>query len=312
MTIPLGFIGTGSLGGEMARRLLDAGYPVIVLDPNPAAVTPLKERGAKVAATPREVADTAEIVFATLPSAKVSREVALGPDGVVKGKAVKIYVEMSTIGKAEIMAIEEGLRPSGIGLLDAPVTGGRPRAREGKLAMIVSGAPELYERARPVLSILAHKIFYVSEKAGLSQVAKVVNNIVSGAGKVASFEAVVTAVKAGINARMMIDIINAGTGRNVTTADKFPAAILNRTFKYGGQLRNGLKDAQLFLDEAKSLGVHLWVTPKVLEMYQDAAANGYLEGDGMGIYKFVQKLAGLDPDAQVPEPEHPKKDAATG
>jgi len=312
MTIPLGFIGTGSLGGEMARRLLDAGYPLTVCDPNPAAVAPLRERGAKVAATPREVADVAEIVLATLPSAEISRDVALGPDGVVKGRAIKIHVEMSTIGKATIMTIAEGLRSAGISLLDAPVSGGKPGAREGRLAMIVSGPREIYERARPVLSNLARNIFYVSEKPGLSQVAKVVNNIVSGAGKVASFEAVVTAVKAGIDAKMMVDILNAGSGRNTTTAEKFPAAILTRTFQYGGQLRNGLKDAKLFLDEAKSLGVHLWVTPKVLEMYQDAAANGYLEGDGMGIYKFVEKLAGLDPDAPASEPESPRKDAAAG
>ena len=123
MTERIGFIGIGNMGGAMAMRLLDAGFPLTVCDPNPVATAKLSECRAQVAATPRGVADTAEIVFASLPSLKVSREVAVGVEGIAKGRAIKVYVETSTLGTDTVNAIVEELRPTGIEYLDTTVAG---------------------------------------------------------------------------------------------------------------------------------------------------------------------------------------------
>src|SRR5262245_52029478 len=142
----VGFIGCGAMGGPMAERLIDAGADVRVYDPNPAATAPLVARGARLAQSPRDAAAGAPVAFACLPSPEVSIEVALGADGVAGAQELETYVEMSTIGSAPLQRIARELARSGIGVLDAPVSGGPRGARAGTLSTMAAGDPAVLAR----------------------------------------------------------------------------------------------------------------------------------------------------------------------
>ena len=305
----IGFIGTGNMGSGMAMRLLDAGFSLTVCDPNPAAVEPFRARGAKVAASAREVADEAQIVFASLPGLKVSEEVALGVNGIAKGSAVAVYAETSTLGTATVNAIAEGLQGTGIDYLDCSVAGGArgpAGVRAGMMTMLTCGARRGYERAEPALAALTPNLFFLGEKPGMAQLAKVINNHLSKAGKIAAFEGVVMGLKGGLDPKVLIDFINLSSGRNATTLDKFAAAIFSGTFKHTGPLNKGVKDAELFMAEAERLGTPTWLGPSVLAMYKEAAANGYSMRDSMQLIQYMEELAGVEPRRRLAQ--NPKTD----
>lgn len=284
----IGILGAGNMGGAMALRLLDLGAELVVCDRSDAALQPLLARGADVADTPRALADRCELIIASMPSREASLVVALGDDGVHLGKAVRVYVETSTLGSAAIEAIASGLRASGIGVLDAPVSGGPPGARAGTLAILVSGAQEDLDFARSSLESLARNRIYLGEKPGIAQVAKVINNHVSAAGRMAVFEGLAMGLKAGLDPKVLNDVFNAGSGQNYTTLHKVPAAILTGSFKYSGPLTIGLKDEALLLEEAERLGAPMWLAPRILEVYREAAAAGYRHEDSMKMFLYMQ------------------------
>jgi 3-hydroxyisobutyrate dehydrogenase-like beta-hydroxyacid dehydrogenase len=289
----VGFIGLGNMGMPMARRILEAGFKLTVLDTNAEALSQFHGQ-ATIATSPREVADTAEIVFACLPSPRVSLDVALGSNGVAHGKAIKVHVETSTLGTETMAELEAGLRDRGIALLDGPISGGPPAARTGTLSAVVSGPADTFAKAKPAIEAFANRIFHLGDRPGQAQIAKLINNLLSSVGRVAAFEGAVMGEKAGLDLKTLIDFINVSTGRNSTTLDKFPAAVLPRTFKYGGNLSTGLKDAELIVKEAAGLGAPLFVMPKVLELFRDAAAAGYKNRDSLRVLEYVEKLAGID------------------
>lgn len=295
----IGFIGLGRMGAAIAERFLASGA-LTVCDIDPANVAPFAAGGAEVVGSPREVADRATIVFSCLPSTAACLEVALGAQGVAHGKAVKTYIDTSTMGMKVAQQIAEGLSPS-IGFLDAPVSGGPPGARAGTLATMVSGARDDFERASPSLSIMAKNIFYIGERPGQAQIAKLINNHLSSAGRLATFEGLVLALKAGIDPSALIDVINVSSGRNYTTTDKVPAAILSGTFKFNGRLAISIKDETLLLEEAEALGVPLWVAPRLLETLKEAADGGYLDQDSMMLIQYMGEQAGIDVQAMMAE-----------
>ena len=285
----IGIIGAGNMGGPMALRLLDLGAKLTVCDTNPQALTPLVARGAAVASSPRDLADKADIIFASMPSREASIAVALGENGVVHGKKLKIYVETSTLGSATIRTIGSEMTARSIGFLDGPISGGPPGARAGTLSILVSGAKESFESSRSTLEKIASKVFYLGEESGRSQIAKLINNHVSAAGRLAVLEGLAMGVKAGIDPKDMNDVLNASSGRNYTTTDKVPAAILTGSYKFNGPLSIGLKDHALLLEEARQLGARMWIAPRVLETYEEAAAAGYREQDGMRLFIYMQE-----------------------
>jgi 3-hydroxyisobutyrate dehydrogenase-like beta-hydroxyacid dehydrogenase len=286
--LKVGLIGLGNMGQPMALRMLDEGVDLTVCDRNPAALAPLRERGASVAANPLELANICEVIIASLPSREASRAVALGEHGVVGGTVLRVYVETSTVGSGTIETIGNALRERGIGMIDAPVSGGPPGARAGTLAVLASGSEEDFAFARPALEVLAGNLLYLGAKPGISQVAKVINNHVSAAGRMAVFEGLAMGVRAGLDPKILNDVLNAGSGRNYTTTHKVPAAILTGAFKYNGPLSIGLKDEALVLEEAERHGAPLWLAPRILELYREAAAAGYREEDSMKVYLFMQ------------------------
>jgi 3-hydroxyisobutyrate dehydrogenase-like beta-hydroxyacid dehydrogenase len=281
------------MGAPMAERLLDGGFGLRVFDPNPAAVAPLVARGAIAATSPRGAVTGVEIAFACLPSPEVSRNVGFGPDGVNTSKNLRIYVEMSTIGSSTIKAIADELAKSGITVLDSPVSGGPRGARAGTLATMVSGDRAAFDRVKPLYDAIARHAFYMGEAPGLAQVTKAANNMISAAAMAISCEATALAVKAGIDARLFIDVVNASTGRNTATTDKFPTSILTRTFDYGGKLSTMYKDVTLCLQEAKERDMPMWIGANVVQLWFHAMSQGRGNDDYTTIMKTIEEFAGV-------------------
>jgi 3-hydroxyisobutyrate dehydrogenase-like beta-hydroxyacid dehydrogenase len=280
------------MGAPIAERLIDAGNKVRVFDPRAAAMAPLVRRGGIATTSPREAVTGVEIAFACLPTPEVSRALAFDPDG-VNVKGLRIYVEMSTIGSKTIKAIAAELANSNITVLDAPVSGGPRGARAGTLATMVSGDRAAFDRAKPLLDTLARNVFYMGSQPGLAQVTKVANNMISAAGMVASFEAAALAIKAGVDARTFIDTVNASTGRNTATSDKFPASILTRSFDYGGKLGTMYKDVSLCLEEARDLKVPMWLGSQVVQMWFQGMAEGRGDDDYTSLIKVIETWANV-------------------
>ncbi len=289
----LAFIGCGAMGAAMAERLIDAGHALSIYDPSPAATAPLVARGAVAASSPRAAAEASDVAFACLPSPDVSRKVALDVDGIIACKGLAAYVEMSTIGSKTVKAIAQGLAAAGIPLLNSPVSGGPRGARAGTLSTMVAGDRATFESVKPLLETVARNVFYIGEAPGLGQVTKLANNMISAAGMAAAFEASAMAVKAGVDARTLIDTVNASTGRNSATMDKFPVAVLTRSFDYGGKLSTMYKDVLLCLEEARELNVPMWVGSNVVQLWFHAMTQGRGNDDYTALIKMIEDWAGV-------------------
>ena len=289
----LAFIGCGAMGAPIAERLIDSGHALHIYDPNPAAIAPLVARGAVAEPSPRAAAERSHVAFACLPSPEVSRKVALGGDGIIGCNRLTAYIEMSTIGSKAVKAIAQGLATTGITVLDSPVSGGPRGARAGTLSTMVAGARATFEAVKPLLDTVARNVFYIGEEPGLGQLTKLANNMISAAGMAAAFEASAMAVKAGVDARTLIETVNASTGRNSATMDKFPAAVLTRSFDYGGKLSTMYKDVLLCLEEARDLNVPMWVGSNVVQLWFHAMTQGRGNDDYTSLIKMIEDWAGV-------------------
>jgi len=289
----LGFIGLGRMGGPMATRLLDAGFELAVYDVDDAATARLLARGARPMRSPQQVASIAETVLASLPTPWVVRETALGPQGVGAGSKVKAFIDLSTTGPRVATEIAQGLSARGIVAVDAPVSGGVTGAREGTLAVMVSSPSELFARLEPVLRVFG-KVFLVGSRPGMGQTMKLANNLLSATALAITSEALVMGVKAGLDPRVMLDVINAGSGRNSATQDKFPRAVLPRSFDFGFTNELLHKDVKLCLEEAEALGVPMWVGNAVCQLLALAKVTQGEAADITTIVKCVEQWAGVE------------------
>ena len=289
----LGFVGVGRMGGPMAKRLVAAGYEVTVSDRSEAALRPLVEAGAKAARSVAEVASAAETVLVSLPTPDIVREVALGPDGIVAGNQVRTLIDLSTTGPRAAAAVAAGLKEREIAWVDAPVSGGVNGAIKGTLAVMVSCDRRVFTRLEPVLKNIG-KVFFIGEQPGMGQTMKLINNMLSAAAMAVSCEGIVMGAKAGLDPAVMIDVINAGSGMNTATRDKFPKSILPRTFDFGFATGLMYKDVKLCMEEADALGVPMWVANSVREMW--AVANTQLgpDADFTAVIKCVEKWADVE------------------
>jgi 3-hydroxyisobutyrate dehydrogenase-like beta-hydroxyacid dehydrogenase len=289
----LGFIGVGRMGGPMAGRLLDAGYPLMICDKDERAMAPLIARGAQRAASPAALASAVETILVSLPTPTVVQAVALGADGVVAGTKVKTFIDLSTSGPRTAIAVAEGLGAKGITGVDSPVSGGISGAEKGTLAVMVSCPRALAERLRPILEVLG-KFFFVGESPGMGQTMKLANNLLSASALAISSEAIVMGVKAGLDPKVMIDVINAGSGRNSATQDKFPKAILPRTFDFGFATGLLYKDVMLCLEQAEALGVPMLVGNAVKQLLAITKARQGFDSDFTTMVKCVEEWAGVE------------------
>ena len=289
----LGFVGVGRMGGPMSSRLLDAGYSLCVFDTNPDAVKPLVARGARAAASPADVASTARIVLMSLPTPAVVHSVALGTNGIAQGTSVKVLIDLSTSGPGMATTVARGVNERGIIAVDSPVSGGVTGAKAGTLAVMVSCPQHAYAEVEPILKTFG-RLFYTGEKPGLAQTAKLANNLLAAAALVVSSEAMAMGVKAGLDPKVLIDIINAGSGRNSATQDKFPRSILPGTFDFGFATGLSYKDVRLCVDEAETLGVPMVVGAAVRQMLAVTQAKFGADSDFTCIAKVLEEWAGVE------------------
>ena len=289
----IGFVGLGRMGGPMAGRLLDAGYSLSVFDTQAEATKPLVERGARLAKSPAEVASSSDIVLASLPTPDIVKAVALGADGIVKGNRAKILIDLSTSGPGAAKLVAAGLAPNNITLVDAPVSGGIKGAVNGTLAVMVSCPQATYETVQPILKNFG-KLFYTGDKPGVAQTAKLANNLMAAAALVITSEAVAMGVKGGVNAKVLIDIINASSGRNSASEDKFPRAVLPGTFDFGFATGLSYKDVRLCVDEAEAMGVPMVCGAVVRQMLAITNAKYGASSDFTSIAKVLEEWAGVE------------------
>jgi 3-hydroxyisobutyrate dehydrogenase-like beta-hydroxyacid dehydrogenase len=287
----VGFIGVGRMGAFMAGRLLDAGYAVTIYDTNETAMARLVQRGAVAAASSAAVASKTETVLVSLPTPDVVKSVALSPDGVIAGSMVKTFVDLSTTGPRVAVAVAEALAAKGIVAVDAPVSGGPSGAEKGTLAVMVACPRALAERLRPVLEVFG-KVFFIGERPGMGQTMKIINNLMSATAIAITSEAMVMGAKAGLDADTMIDVINAGSGRNTASQDKFPRCVLPRRFDFGFTTSLLYKDVKLCLDEGEALGVPMPVGNAVRQLMAVAKASEGPDADITRIVCPVEKWAG--------------------
>ncbi|MGN6866960.1 MAG: NAD(P)-dependent oxidoreductase [Solirubrobacteraceae bacterium] len=286
----LGFVGLGAMGGPMARRLLQAGHSLSVYDVSPAAVAALAEAGAEARESARSVADAAELVLVSLPSPDVVSGVARELAG---GSALRVYVDLSTTGPQVAEEAAALLRTAGVGVVDAPVSGGTAGAESGQLTIMVAGASEHVTIAQPVLEQLGSRIFVVGDRPGQGQAVKVINNLMSACSLAITAEATSLGVKAGLDPATLLEVIAASSGSNTAAAQKFPAHVLTRTFHQGFRLNLMAKDVRLCLSEARRLGVPMLLGATVEQLWNLGDATFPDDADFIEIVKMFEAWANV-------------------
>ena len=288
----IGFIGLGKMGQPMARRLIEAGHTLVVFDTRADAAAPLTALGAQLAASPVAVADRVETVLASLPEPHIVASVATGDNGVIHGKRIKRFVDLSTTGSRAAADIAAALAKKNIAQIDSPVSGGVAGAVKGTLAVMVSGPQADIDVVKDALGVFG-SVFVIGHQPGMAQTMKLANNFLSATAMAASSEAIVMGVKAGLDPAIMIDVINAGSGRNTASTGKFPNAILPRTFDAGFATALMLKDVRLCLAEAKAAGVPTDMMGMVASLWERVASEIGADKDFTTIVQPVERRAGV-------------------
>ena len=289
----LGFIGLGKMGNPMAQRLLDAGYQLTVFDVRAESVAALVARGARAATSPAALADAVDTVLLSLPDPAIVRAVVLGANGVSSGARVKTVIDLSTTGATAAREIAGALATKGMVGVDSPVSGGVAGAVKGTLAVMVACPQALFVDLQPMLKTFG-RVFFVGVEAGMGQTMKLANNLLSATAMAATSEAIVFGVKAGLDPAIMVDVINAGSGRNAASQDKFPKAILPRTFDFGFTNALMYKDVRLCLEEAAAAGVPMTVGTAVREIWQRCYEEIGGDQDFTTIAQLVERAAGVE------------------
>ena len=286
----IGFIGLGNMGAPMARRLVDAGYELVVTDAVPEAVERFAA-GSKCerAASPQSIGECCRVVFTMLPNGQIVREVLLGANGLAPRLAPgSVAIDMSSSSPLGTRELSADLATIGIALVDAPVSGGVKKAADGMLAIMVGGEAEPVTRARPILEAMG-KVF-ATGPSGSGHAMKALNNFLSAANLAIAAEAVIAGQRFGLDPATMISILNASTGRNTGTDSKFPNNVLPRTFNSGFALGLMAKDLRLALEVARSSGAPAGLLEKTAQMW--AAAEQQLGGkaDNTEVVKYLESL----------------------
>jgi 2-hydroxy-3-oxopropionate reductase len=288
-----GFVGTGAMGLPMAEKFLDAGHGLTVFDVRAEATAPLVARQAREGASARDVADHAATVFVSVPTLEALRAVCIGDDGLVGGSAIKTLVNTCTVGVPLVEEIAQVAGDKGIMVIDCPISGGPPGARAGTLSVMVSGDQAAIEQITPIISLWG-PVTNAGERPGLAQVLKLTNNILSAVALAATSEAYVMGAKGGLDPEVMTQAINAGSGRNSSTLDKFPRSVLTRNFDYGAEMHILMKDIDLAIAQGERLGVPMWVCQTARLVFKHAVFADGNKPDITTLVQHVERAAGFE------------------
>jgi 3-hydroxyisobutyrate dehydrogenase-like beta-hydroxyacid dehydrogenase len=288
----IGFLGLGRMGAPMASRLVGHVDRLLVHDIAPGAVAALVAKGAEAAGSAAALGQHCAIVFTSLPTPAIVRDAVAE---VISGGAPRILCDLSTSGPKLAQELHDSLAPKGVASFDAPVSGGIRGAEQGTLAIMAGGPEALWPELESLLNHIG-KPFYMGETPGAGQVTKLANNLLSLAAIATTAEAMTLAVKAGLDPARVIEVLNAGTGANSATRDKWPRAVLPRTFDFGFSAQLSLKDTRLALDEARAMGVPLPTGERLATLLDCTLATYGDDADFTEMAKIVEADAGLDPD----------------
>jgi len=286
----IGFIGLGIMGKPMAKNLVKAGYDLTVFDINNAAVEELVAIGAAKGSSSKDVASKTEIILTMLPNSPHVKEVVLGKDGVVEGvKQGSVLVDMSSIAPLVSQEVSEALAKAGVKMLDAPVSGGEPKAVDGTLAFMVGGPEDVFNEMNAILSVMGGSVTHVGE-IGSGNTTKLANQIIVALNIAAMSEAMVLATKAGVDPEKVFNAIKGGLAGSTVLNAKMPL-VLDGNFKPGFRIELHIKDLQNALDTAHELGVPVPLSSNVMETMQALKVDGHASDDHGGIIQFYEKLA---------------------
>ncbi len=293
----IGYIGLGAMGRPMAVNLAQAGHDLVVCDTDESRTAILAQRGAAVAATPKETADEADIVLACLPSLAAAEAVATGADGAVNGARATAFVNMGTTGSAYSEAAAEAMAKAGKAFLDAPISGGPPGAEAATLGIMCSGDKATFDALKPALDAISGKAVYLNDRPGAAQTMKLVNNIISFGNLSVALEAFTLGAKAGLDPEQMVEVVNASSGRNSATETKIPNHVLTRTFDYGGAMYIIEKDLELWRREAERYETPMWLGTNIRTLFMQCMAEVGRDKDMTALAQTLEKMAGV----QIPK-----------
>ncbi|MGA2085028.1 MAG: 2-hydroxy-3-oxopropionate reductase [Terracidiphilus sp.] len=288
----IGFIGLGIMGKTMAKNLLKAGHQLVVYDIVDVPVRELVEAGAAAGESPRDVASQCELIITMLPNSPHVKEAVLGKNGVIEGaKPGSVLVDMSSIAPLASREVAAELAGKGIEMLDAPVSGGEPKAIDGTLAIMVGGKEAVFERVKDVLLKMGTSAVLCGE-IGAGNVTKLANQIIVALNIAAMSEAFVLATKSGVDPERVFNAIKGGLAGSTVLNAKAPM-VLEGNYKPGFRIELHIKDLQNALDTAHESGVPIPLTHQVMEMMQALKADGKQGEDHGGLIQYYEKLAGV-------------------
>jgi 3-hydroxyisobutyrate dehydrogenase len=288
----VGFIGLGAMGGPMSQNLVKHGFSLVVHDVDPAKAELWRTRGATVVDSAAEVASRVDRTISMVETTAQAEAVITGEQGIIRtARSGHIVVSMSTIDPIAARRLADQLAAKGIGMLDAPVSGGTERAASGALSIIVGGAPETVAACQDLFRAMGTNVFHMG---GLGQglAMKLINNMLIQVNTVAVAEALVLGVKAGLDPQAIYDVVRVSTGNSFAFEMRVPR-ILKRDFTPGGTVDISFKDQELETAFAKQLGVPVLLANVTQQVYQMARAAGFNKEDGSAVVKVLERLAGV-------------------
>ncbi len=288
----IGFIGLGIMGKPMCMNLIRADYELVIMDKNPSVVKEMENSGAIIAQTPREVASLVEVVITMLPDSKDVKDVVLGENGIIEAaKSGLIIIDMSSINPSVSREIYTVIEKQGIEMLDAPVSGGEPKAIEGTLTVMVGGKKEVFNKYAELIKSMASAVVHVGE-IGAGNIAKLCNQIIVAVNISAMAEALILAQKSRVSPELIYKAIRGGLAGSTVLDAKAPL-VMDRKFEPGFRIELHIKDLKNVLEASHTMGLPLPLTASVMEMMQSLLANGLGKEDHCSLVKYYERIANV-------------------
>ena len=289
----IGFIGLGIMGKPMSKNLLKAGYELVIFDINESAVAEVVSAGAEKGDSPKDVASKSEIIITMLPNSPHVKEVILGENGVVEGaKQGSLVIDMSSIAPLVSREIGEKLAAKQIRFLDAPVSGGEPKAIEGTLSIMVGGKEADFEESLPILKCMGASAVLCGD-VGAGNVTKLANQIIVAVNIAVMLEALTLATKAGVDPESVYKAIRGGLAGSTVLDAKAPL-VMDRKFDPGFRINLHIKDLNNIMETGHEVGVPLPLSASVMEMMQALKVDGHGDKDHGSLVLFYEKLANIE------------------
>src|SRR5581483_3867582 len=298
MTERIGLIGLGIMGKPMGKNLIQAGFPLTVWNRTRSRANDLETLGARVANSPREVAENSDIIITMVSDSPDVQEVILGENGVIHGvREGSVVVDMSTISPQVTREIAQALKEKKVDMLDAPVSGGEKGAIEGTLSIMVGGDAAVLERVRPAFNAMGKRIVHIGEN-GMGQVCKLCNQIAVVLNNLSMSEALVFAAKSGADTAKVLEAIQAGAAGS-WALNNYAPKILRRYFSPGFMVSLQQKDLKLVMEASREMNLSLPGTALAYELQKALQAWGLDREGNFALVKVVEKMAGVEVHAKT-------------